>query len=304
MSAKNDYFDKRAVSIGGYGSLVPYHGPLTYDPAVKGTSNIIRLPIADGWASPEEILRFLDDVETHLNAETAPGQLFYSLQCKEFGFHSSGREQLTEDLNTAFELAEELKGTLESRYERELMMHRPCFVIIAPLERGLLFVLLRGGKSSSDDSKGEYEILFDWRAGVLLDSPVVSWPNVEAVIDTDNGGPITQEETNVASVSVGSREQDLQEVYPLDQETTGDADIIAARNPFADSGMRTEAEDIDEAIANTQQLTFRINGGTIGFEKEARFTTKSMSVYSPEEFSFWGFPISFCTPMCSAHRSR
>jgi len=184
------------------------------------------------------------------------------------------------------------------------MMHRPCFVIIAPLERGLLFVLLRAGKSNREDGKAEYDISFDWRAGVLLDSPVVSWPNVEAMIDTDHGGPITQEETKVASVSVGSREQDLQEVYPLDQDITGDADIIAARNPFAKSGMQTEAEDIDEAIANTHQLTFRINGGTIGFEKEARFTTKSMSVYNPEEFSFWGFPVAFCTPRCSAHRSK
>jgi hypothetical protein len=210
---------------------------------------------------------------------------------------------LKQDIRNSFELAEDLKGTLENRYDRDFERHRPCFVILAPLEYGLLFVLLRGGKSYTDDERTEWEVAYDARAGILIENPVVSWPNLEEAVDANHGGPITQEQTTVTSVTVGDEEHELREVYPLDQEATGDADIIAARNPFSDASLRTEAESIEEAVENTQHLTFRVRGGTIGFENEARYTVNSMTVHKPEALSFWGFPVPICSPSCTAHPS-
>ncbi|MFP8951658.1 hypothetical protein ACLI4Z_01620 [Natrialbaceae archaeon A-arb3/5] len=296
-----DQYDKRAISIGGYGTLVPYHGFHTYDPAQPGSSSIVRLPVAESWASPEEVLQFIKDVEDHLGADTSQGRLFYSFQCSDYGFHASGIDQLKEDIQTSFTLGEELQGTLESRYNREFEMHRPCFVILAPVEYGLFYLFLRGGRSYTDEDKSEWEISYDAISGVLMDNPVISWPNLEELIGDNGGGPITQQETDVTTVSVGGNEQELQEVYPLDQEETGDADIVAARNPFTPHDIESDDDDLIDAIKKTQHLTYRVKGGTIGFEKEASFTIKSMSIMKPENISFRGIPLVICNPMCSAH---
>lgn len=296
-----DQYDKRAISIGGYGTLVPYHGLHSYDPAQPGSSSIVRLPVSDGWASPEEVLQFIEDVETHLGADTNQGRLFYSFQCSDYGFHASGIDQLEEDIQNSFTLGEELKGTLEERYNREFEMHRPCFVILAPVEYGLFYLFLRGGKSYTDSDQSEWEISYDTISGVLMSNPVISWPNLEELIENDSGGPITQQETDVTTTSAQSSEQELREVYPLDQEQTGDADIIAAQNPFTPHDVELGDEDLKDAIRESQHLTYRVKGGTIGFEKEASFTTKSMSIMKPENISFRGFPLIICNPMCSAH---
>ncbi|WP_254810617.1 hypothetical protein [Natronosalvus amylolyticus] len=298
-----DNYDKRAISIGGYGSLVPFHGIHSYDPAQPGKSVTVNLPVADGWASPNEILQFIEKVETHLDVKTDQGQLFYTLQYSDYSFHASGIENLADDLRNAFTLGEELKGTLESRYSQELRMHRPCFVILAPIEYGLFYLFLRGGKSYSDQDESEWEIVYDWESGVLMDSPVLTWPNLEKMVQDNKGRPVPQRETEVASITVRGDQQDLQEVYPLDQEETGDADIIAAKNPFTFSDIESQDEEVRDAIDRTQHLTYRVRGGTVGFDKEDSYTIKSMSVLKPDNLSLWGHQLAICSPMCNAHSS-
>lgn len=301
VQMRSQHFDKRAISVGGYGTLVPFHGMTTFDPATKGDPVLIRLPVSDGWGSVHEVLSFIERAENLIGAKTSQGQLYYSYQCSEFGFHSSGLNQLETDIRNSFELADELQGTFEDRYNREFRKHRPCFIILAPAEYGTLVLLLRGGKSSSDGDGSDCKISYDARASVLMSNQVVSWPNLEELIDIDHGGPITQQQTELNTVRIGDKEQELEEVYPLDQEVTGDADIIAARNPFNNQSLQTEAEDIKEAVQNTQHLTFRVRGGTIGFDKEEKYTLKSMTVYQPEALSYWGFPVAFSSPICNAY---
>lgn len=297
----SNHFDKRAISVGGYGTLVPFHGTTTLDPATKGDSVLIRLPVSDSWGSVDEVLGFIERAEDLIGAGTSQGQLYYSYQCNDFGFHASGIDQLETDLRNSFELADELQGTLEDRYNREFRQHRPCFIILAPADYGTLVLLLRGGKSSSGDDGSDSEIAYDARASVLLSDQVVTWPNLEELIGLDHGGPITQQQTEVTSLRLGEKEQELEEVYPLDQESTGDADIIAARNPFSTQTSETQGENIEEAVQNTQHITFRVRGGTVGFDKEERYTIKSMTVYQPKELSYWGFPVAFCSPICNAY---
>jgi len=104
MSSDNNLYEKRAISLGGYGSLVPYHGPLTYDPATPGPAREIPIPMDQ--AKPEDVLEKLDEVAEHLRVSTEPGHLFYSLHWSDYGWHSSGLAQLEEDLDNPFEVGE------------------------------------------------------------------------------------------------------------------------------------------------------------------------------------------------------
>jgi len=295
----NDLYEKRAVSLGGYGSLVPFHGILTYDPAAAGQSRF--MPLSLDQPTPDEVLQWLEDVSTHIGVDPQQGRLFYSLHCKDYGLNGSGIEQLEEDLRNPFELGESLQGTLEDRHSRDLEMHRPCFTILAGAEYGLFYLLLRGGKDrSSDDS--DYDVVYYAKCGVLVDQPVSSWPNLDEIRETD-GGPSIQHATGVVTASVSTQPQPIPEVYPLDQSADrGDADIIGGRNPFTSEDLSVADEDIAAAIDRTSGLTFRVNGGTIGFENEEAYKTSGMSVYRPEEITMWGWPVAICQPTCDASR--
>lgn len=92
----------------------------------------------------------------------------------------------------------------------------------------------------------------------------------------------------------------LREVTPVDQSVdVGDADIVAARNPYDGSNVRGNDEEISRAVEETSHLTFRIRGGTVGFEDEEEFTTSTMSVFRPKEVTMWGAPLVICFPLCS-----
>jgi len=162
-------------------------------------------------------------------------------------------------------------------------------------------MMLRGGKRYEDSDQEEWETVYFAKCGILVDQPVLSWPNLEEFIEND-GGPITQNATDVKSASFRSEEQEIPEVYPLDQSGTGDADIIAGQNIAYPEGLDTDDEDLTEAVERTSHLTYRVNGGTLGFDKEQAYTVKSFSMYQPEEITLWGHPFVICTPMCNAYK--
>lgn len=295
----NGLYEKRAVSLGGYGSLVPFHGLTSYDPATADLSRFIPLPMDQ--PSSDEVLRRLDEVSTHIGVGLQQGRLFYSFHCQDYGLNGSGIEQLKEDLHNPFELGESLQGTLEERHSRDLEMHRPCFTILAGAEYGLFYLLLRGGKDFSNDNN-DYDVAYYAKCGVLVDQPISSWPNLDEICETD-GGPSIQHATNVATARVSTQTQPIPAVYPLDQSTDqGDADIIGGRNPFTPRDVSVSDEEIEAALDRTSELTFRVRGGTVGFENEEAYYTSGMSIYRPEEITMWGSPVIICQPVCDASR--
>lgn len=297
MPAIDDIYEKRAPSVGGYGSLVPFHGTTVFDEHSPGEARYISL--RGGTATPDDVLDLISEVTSQLRARTHSGELFYSFHCQDFGFNASGMDSLAEDVHNPFELAEQLQGTLEERHGRELRMHRPCFTVLGGVEGGLFWLLLRGGKDYKGDERAEWDINYSVQSGVLIDSPVASWPSLEAIIGSD-GGPISQPATLLETGSVKIDEQPLEEVYPLDQAGTGDADIIAARNPFGAGDVDADDDRITEAVDRTQFLTYRVRGGTIGFDKEAEFRVTGMSVFLPDGITMWGHPLVVCRPYCKA----
>ncbi|MFD1513439.1 hypothetical protein [Halomarina rubra] len=297
MASNSPLHETRAVSLGGYGSLVPYHGPLSIDPGTPGKSHILHLPLDQ--PTPEGILNHLDDVAEHLKIDTRRGRLFYSVHYSDYGWNGSGVEQLRQDLQNPFEVGEELRRTLESEYNRELGMHRPCFTILSNAEYGLFYMVLRGGKRYLDDEGEEWEIAYYARSGVLIDQPVLSWPNVEKVVKND-GGPITQHTTDISTESIELDKQLLEGVYPLSQSVSNDADIIGGRNPYSANSADSGDSDIKDSINQTSHLTFRVNGGTIGFENEEAYRVGGMAAYRPVEITMWGHPVVICQPMCDA----
>lgn len=295
-------YERRPVSLGGYGTVIPYHGIDNYDPSQGEESNIIRLPVGQGWVSPEEILEFFDRLESTVEARTQRGELYYSYLCMDYGFHGSGRDDFQEDLRSSFDLKDQLKATLEEQYNVELESHRPCFVSLFPVNGGFAYLLLRGGKST-ESNNAEPEIKYDTEAGVVMSQRLLEWPNVRDLLPGNNGGPIPQETTHVEIASLRATEIELEKVVPVDQERTGDADIISANNPFDPRHVDTNDDEIKDALENTQRLTFRVAGGTVGFDNEERYTVDSLTIYKVENISFWGFPFVFAKPICSAHTS-
>jgi len=299
MESIGDSYEKRAVSLGGYGSAVPFHGISGLDPAKPGMSRYIPIPM-DQTPSPDDILDKLDQVSEYLNGNLGQGKMYYSFQCQDYGLSASGIKQLEEDLQNPFELREQLGATLEERFGRELDSHRPCFIILTGVEYGLFYMLLRGGKNYTSDDRSEWEPAYYTKSGIIMDDPVTSWPNLEKIIDT-NGRPIVQEATELTTARVEVQEQPIREAYPLDQSADkGDADIIGGKNPFTKDTVEPDDEEVGEAFDKTSHLTFRVNGGTLGFENEAEYRIKSATAYKPEEITLWGHPLVFTNPMCDA----
>lgn len=297
MPPIDDIYEKRATSLGGYGSLVPFHGTTVFDEHSTGEARYISL--RGGSAAPDDVLDLISEVTTQLRARTDSGELFYTFHCQDFGFSASGVDSLSEDIHNSFELADQLQGTLEDRHDREFRLHRPCFTVLSGIEGGLFWLLLRGGKDFNDDKRTEWDVKYSVKSGILIDSPVASWPSLEAIIDTD-GGPISQPATLLKTGSVNIEERPLEEVYPLDQAGTSDADIIAARNPFCAGDVDADDDRIKDAVDRTQFLTYRVQGGTIGFDKEAEFPVTGMSAFLPDSITMWGHPLVICRPSCKA----
>lgn len=303
MHSGGNVYEKRAVSLGGYGSVVPYHGFSGLDPAKPGPARFIPIP-TEQTVTADSVLDTLEAVAENLDARLNQGQLFYSFLCQDYGLHASGVEQLEEDLRNAFELGEQLGATLEERFNRELDSHRPCFTILTSVEYGLFYMLLRGAKRYTSEDKSEWENVYYVKSGVLVDNPVTSWPNLEKVIDT-GGAPIVQEATDLETARAEVEKQTLKEVYPLEQSADrGDADIIGAKNPFGKQAVDGRYGDIGEAFEKTSHLTYRVNGGTVGFENEAEYRIQSVTAYKPEEITLWGHPLVFVSPMCEAVRAE
>lgn len=296
-------YDTRAVSLGGYGTLVPFHGTSSFDPASPGEARYIPLPmdVESNIATVDDVRDRLEEVNKHLDVGLGQGELYYTLHYMDYGLYSSGVERLMEDLETGFELGEALKGTLEDRYEEELELHRPCFTILSAGEYGIFYLMLRGAVRRAEDESEEDEVVYYHDSGMLIDQPVTSWPNIEEVRQSD-GGPITQQATEIVSEAAKlPGGVSLREVTPVDQSVdVGDADIVAARNPYDGSSVRGNDEEIVEAVEETSHLTFRIRGGTVGFEDEEEFITSTMSVFRPKEVTMWGAPLVICFPLCSA----
>lgn len=306
MELGADRYDARAVSLGGYGTLVPFHGTSSFDPSSPGEARYIPLPmdVESNIATVDDVRDRLEEVNKHLDVGLGQGELYYTLHYMDYGLYSSGVERLLEDLETGFELGEDLRGTLEARYEKKLELHRPCFTILSAGEYGIFYLLLRGAIRRSEDESEEDEVVYYSDSGMLIDQPVTSWPNIEKVRQSD-GGPITQQATEVVSEAAKlSGGVSLREITPVDQSIDlGDADIVAARSPYDGSHVRGNDEETAEAVEETSHLTFRIRGGTIGFEDEEGFTTSTMSVFRPKEVTMWGAPLVICFPLCSARNN-
>lgn len=297
MGTTKDRYEKRAISLGGYGSLVPFHGITSFDPSSQGDSYIIPLPMDQ--PGPDDVLERLDEVAEHLDVDLGQGRLYYSFNCQDYGLSASGIEQLEEDLRNPFTLREQLHGTLEERYNTELDMHRPCFVILSSCRSGLFYLLLRAGKKYIGEDEEQWEIAFYTDCGIMLDQPVVPWNDLEQISGLSSG-PIHQHATEVVTGRIQTSQQAIQEVYPLDQSSDkGDADIIGGKNPFQARDVEVDDSEIREAVDKTSHLTFRVRGGTVGFDKEEEYRIDGMSVFKPEEVRLWGHPLTICRPICS-----
>lgn len=66
--------------------------------------------------------------------------------------------------------------------------------------------------------------------------------------------------------------------------------------------MLSEDEEIRAAVDWITGLTFRVRGGTIGFENEEAYRTSNMSLYRPEEIIMWEWLVVICQPTCDASR--
>lgn len=289
------HLEERPTSLGGYGSLVPYHGVLSFDPAQGDEGTVVRLD-SGGWQSPDEALNLLERASKKIDVGTGRGSLYYSAQNSQFSWYGSGVEQLREDLAAPFELSSSIHSTLENQHGRELDTHRPCFAVIAPARYGFFWMLLRGGKDDSDDRE-DYDVSFDLRAGVLMEDPILSWPALEELVPSD--GPIPLSTTQVESVTASGEDRPLERVVPVDHGNTGDADILAANNMYA-SAIQGASSDVQNAIEKTKRITYRISGGTIGFEKEREFRTGGMTLLRPSDITLWGHPLVIASPMCNA----
>lgn len=289
-------FEERPTSLGGYGSIVPYHGVVGYDGSRGQRGHTVWIP-TDSTSDSGEVLELLTRAADLLDVSTERGKLFYSVQCMDFSWYGSGREQLEDDLEDPWSLAESVRSTMESQHNTDLDIHRPCFAIVAPARFGLFFVLLRGAKDSSVDD-AEYKPVHYTKAGVLMENPVMAWDGLEEIIDSQEAIPL--EETHVEITSLGGDNHPLERVVPVDHERTGDADLVAAESAYSSSGKEA-SEELRESIDRTQRLTYRIKGGTVGFEKESEYRAQSMSLINPDMISLWGAPFVIGRPMCSAH---
>jgi len=287
--------ERRPTSLGGYGSIVPYHAPATYDPIYGDEGVRVDLP-TEGYESADQILNRLTRAADKLDLDTDPGRLYYSAQCQDFSWYGSGIEDLREDLPSSWKLSQTLQKTLEERHGTELGIHRPCFVILAPIRYGIFWTVLRGFKNSDEDGEG-YETVYDTQAGVLMENPVLSWPALEELVESD--GPIPLVTTEVEAVSLRGEDRPLEEVIPVNHDRTGDADILAAKNVY--KSEKTEgSEQMHEAVERTARLSYRIKGGTIGFEKEREFRAEGMSLLRPEGITLGGWPVVMGAPFCRA----
>jgi len=288
---KSDELEDRPTSIGGYGGIVPYHAPLTYDPGRGGESVVVYLP-TEGYESPDQIVDRLNRAAKKIDVDLNPGQLYYSGQCQDFSWHGTGLQNLQSDLSSCWELSETIQATLKERYGSKLSIHRPCFVIIAPARFGIFWTTLRGFKDAETK-----ETVYDVQAGVLMEDPVLSWPALEEMVDSD--GPIPLVTTAVATANRSGNDLPLEEVIPVNHDRTGDADILSAKNVYQNQGVGTE-DEIQQAIETTDRLTYRIKGGTIGFEKESEFRAQGMSLLCPQDLHLGGWPIVIGSPFCNA----
>lgn len=287
--------EKRPTSLGGYGSIVPYHAASTYDPLYGKEGTVVDLP-TESYESPEQILERLSHAEELIEVGTEPGELYYAAQCSDFSWYGSGISDLEEDLPLAWKLSEDLKQTLSENHGSEMEVHRPCFVIVAPARYGIFWSVLRGFKDRDEDGD-DYETVYASRAGVLMENPILSWPALEEMVDSD--GPIPLVETEVESATIRGKGRPLEQIVPVDHERTGDADILAAKNVYTQNEAEA-SEEICEAIANTSRLTYRVRGGTVGFENEREFRAQNMSVLRPHAIDLGGWPIVIGSPLCDA----
>ena len=67
-----------------------------------------------------------------------------------------------------------------------------------------------------------------------------------------------------------------------------------------DSQDGNSSQEIQEAIDRTDRLTYRVNGGTIGFENEREFRAEGLSLLHPKDITLGGWPIVIGTPSCKA----
>ena len=291
----NSPLEDRPTSLGGYGSIVPYHAPMTYDPLRGDEGVVVHFP-TEGYESPDQILDRLTRASQMIDVSTEPGNLYYTAICKDFSWYGTGVENLQSDLQSSWELSEALRDTLEERHNSDLEIHRPCFVILAPTRYGIFWSTLRGFKDRDEDGE-DYETVYDSQAGVLMENPVLSWPALEDLVDSD--GPIPLVTTDVETSNRSGNDRPLEEVIPVNHERTGDADILSAKNLYH-SQDGNSSQEIQEAIDRTDRLTYRVNGGTIGFEKEQEFRAEGLSLLRPNDITLGGWPIVIGTPTCKA----
>lgn len=262
----NSPFEDRPTSLGGYGSIVPYHAPMTYDPLRGDEGVVVHFP-TEGYESPDQILDRLTRASQMIGVSTEPGSLYYTAICKDFSWYGTGVENLQSDLQSSWELSEALRDTLEERHNSDLEIHRPCFVILAPTRYGIFWSTLRGFKDRDEDGE-DYETVYDSQAGVLMENLVLSWPALEDLVDSD--GPIPLVTTDVETANRSGNDRPLEEVVPVNHEKTGDADILAAKTSMrvrrGTPAKKFGRQSIEPTVLLTElmaeQLDSRMNGNS------------------------------------------